>query len=297
MNKNILNLILNILSVKKEETMKKSLGTGLMVLFVCLTITALAYGADRLIVQDQNSNTKFVVDQNGMTAIGSPTPVSHLTVVDEATVGTRGAVISQHTNYIDSPLILFRKSRGTNAVPLTVQNGDGNGFFGSQSFDGTAWHYSAGIAFMIDGPVSTGVMPTRIVFRTSSTIDDYMAGRDRLTISANGAVTIGTQTYPGSLNVIGPLYVRGVLKYADYVYSSNYKLESIEEHAKYMWKNKHLQAVSGVTKDENGQEIVEVGAQQRGILEELEKAHIYIEQLNDRIMSLEKKLVALEKDK
>ena len=47
-------------------------------------------------------------------------------------------------------------------------------------------------------------------------------------------------------------------------------------------------------KDENGQEIVEVGAHRRGIVEELEKAHIYIEQLNNRIKVLEEKLAKLE---
>jgi prefoldin subunit 5 len=42
--------------------------------------------------------------------------------------------------------------------------------------------------------------------------------------------------------------------------------------------------------DENGREIVEVGSHRRGIVEELEKAHIYIEQLNDQINDLKKQL-------
>jgi hypothetical protein len=71
-------------------------------------------------------------------------------------------------------------------------------------------------------------------------------------------------------------------------------MESIEEHARSMWKNKHLTAVPGVRKDENGFEIVEVGSHQRGILEELEKAHIFIEQLNNKIKAMEAKLKALE---
>ena len=39
---------------------------------------------------------------------------------------------------------------------------------------------------------------------------------------------------------------------------------------------------------ENGDEIVEVGAHRKGIVEELEKAHIYISQLEKRITKLEK---------
>lgn len=45
--------------------------------------------------------------------------------------------------------------------------------------------------------------------------------------------------------------------------------------------------------DRSGREIVEVGTHRRGIVEELEKAHIYIEQLNMRIKILEEKLEKL----
>ncbi len=46
--------------------------------------------------------------------------------------------------------------------------------------------------------------------------------------------------------------------------------------------------------DENGRQIVEVGAHRKGIVEELEKAHIYIEQLNQRLKAMEEKLASLE---
>ncbi len=46
--------------------------------------------------------------------------------------------------------------------------------------------------------------------------------------------------------------------------------------------------------DLSGQEIVEVGAHRRGIVEELEKAHIYIEQLHKQNKALETRLVKLE---
>jgi hypothetical protein len=41
---------------------------------------------------------------------------------------------------------------------------------------------------------------------------------------------------------------------------------------------------------DDGQEIIEVGAHQRGIVEELEKAHIYIEQLNKENKELRTKV-------
>ena len=38
-----------------------------------------------------------------------------------------------------------------------------------------------------------------------------------------------------------------------------------------------------------GKEIIELGRHQRGILEELEKAHIYIQWIHERLMMLESK--------
>lgn len=61
-----------------------------------------------------------------------------------------------------------------------------------------------------------------------------------------------------------------------------YTVPSIEEHASLMWENKFLPAV-GPTR--NGQ--INMNAKLTGMLNELEHAHIYIEQLNDRIAALE----------
>ena len=75
--------------------------------------------------------------------------------------------------------------------------------------------------------------------------------------------------------------------HADYVFDPEYELESITEHSEFMWRNKHLPAIPKAQVDENGQEIIEVGAHRRGIVEELEKAHIYIEQLHKHINELQ----------
>ena len=77
-------------------------------------------------------------------------------------------------------------------------------------------------------------------------------------------------------------------------FEPNYSLESIKEHSEFMWKNKHLKAIPKGKVDENAREIVDVGAHRKGIVEELEKAHIYIEQLHQRVKGLEEKLARLE---
>ena len=101
-------------------------------------------------------------------------------------------------------------------------------------------------------------------------------------------------TVLGRLDVEGGIYQKGRVLHADYVFESNYQLESIEKHAEFMWSNKHLKAIPKAKADKNGKEIVEVGAHRRGIVEELEKAHIYIEQLHQRLVALEKKLGSME---
>ena len=71
----------------------------------------------------------------------------------------------------------------------------------------------------------------------------------------------------------------------DAVFEPTYDLPSIEEHAEFMWKNKHLPAI-GPTPE--GQRI-SFSVQERhfGVLNELEKAHIYIERLNERLKAKE----------
>ncbi len=122
---------------------------------------------------------------------------------------------------------------------------------------------------------------------------DVTAQNADLVLSANGGTTvvlgsvgIDTHSPQGKLDVNGRIVQRGRRLHADYVFEDDYELESIEEHAEFMWGEKHLPAVAPAHKSEDGHDIVEYGSRMRGILEELEKAHIYIEQLHERNKSL-----------
>lgn len=74
----------------------------------------------------------------------------------------------------------------------------------------------------------------------------------------------------------------------DAVFSPTYEIQSIEEHAALMWENSYLPAV-GPTPE--GKEIA-FSLQKRhfGVLNELEKAHIYIERLNERLKEKDAKV-------
>jgi hypothetical protein len=116
----------------------------------------------------------------------------------------------------------------------------------------------------------------------------------KMVIGSDGNVGIGTTSPAGMLDVNGSIYQRGSELHADYVFEPGYELESIDEHSEFMWNEKHLPAIPKAELDENGREILEVGAHRRGIVEELEKAHIYIEQLHKQNKELETRLVKLE---
>ncbi len=138
-----------------------------------------------------------------------------------------------------------------------------------------------------DGDSRVSMYGYALIFRNS-------VGAERMRILDAGNIGIGTTSPNGKLDVNGSIYQRGSSLHADYVFEPGYQLESIDEHSEFMWSNKHLAAIPEVKTDETGQEIVEVGAHRRGIVEELEKAHIYIEQLHERMSMLEAKLLKLE---
>ena len=116
-----------------------------------------------------------------------------------------------------------------------------------------------------------------------------LAGGAKVTFQPDGNVGIGTTSPQGLLDVNGTIFQRGASLHADYVFEPSYELESIEDHSQYMWANKHLQAVPVAAKDDKGQDIVNWGERNRGVLEELEKAHVYIQQLDKRVKELEEK--------
>lgn len=95
----------------------------------------------------------------------------------------------------------------------------------------------------------------------------------------------------GNLTISGTLYtVASCAAGCDRVFRSDAKIDSIDEHARKMWSAAHLPAL-GPT-DENGQ--FDLSAMTGGMLNELEQAHIYIAELNQRLEDSEARAVASE---
>jgi hypothetical protein len=138
-----------------------------------------------------------------------------------------------------------------------------------------------GVAMSADGKIQTAVVFNGQIYLYDENIHYIGVG-------------IGTTNPMGRLDVNGSIYQRAAALHGDYVFEPGYKLETIDEHSEFMWKEKHLPEIPKRRVGDDGREIIEIGAHQRGIVEELEKAHIYIEQLHKQNKALEKRVASLE---
>ncbi|MEM7584523.1 MAG: hypothetical protein AAF560_14130 [Acidobacteriota bacterium] len=114
----------------------------------------------------------------------------------------------------------------------------------------------------------------------------------RVGIGSNGLGVADAVSIVGQLQVQGSVIVDGAVVHPDYVFEPGYELESIAEHAARMWDAGHLPALPKAP--EGGRGPLDLVSHQMGILEELEKAHIYIEQLHNAIHRLEGRIAGLE---
>jgi hypothetical protein len=106
--------------------------------------------------------------------------------------------------------------------------------------------------------------------------DFSAAGSFRINRQGSGVSEL-TLASGGNLTIAGQLFTAGSCSIGcDRVFTDDYDVESIEEHAEYMWQNRHLEGVGPTPEGAP----MNVSAKTEGILNELEKAHIYIEQLN-----------------
>ena len=138
-----------------------------------------------------------------------------------------------------------------------------------------------------------GALPDVTLTDTSG--DSYVFGnnngtfRIRNTTDAVTMLEISPTTHTVSIN--NGLMITGGCTGCDAVFSPDWELESIEEHETKMYKNSYL---PGVGQTPEGNISINVFEKVTGILQELEKAHIYIAQLNKNIKTLEKRLEEVE---
>ena len=73
--------------------------------------------------------------------------------------------VQQHHETVDANPVSINRTRGTNAAPTAVINGDDIADIVFNGHDGTSYRTAASITVGIEGAVSTGVVPGYILFR------------------------------------------------------------------------------------------------------------------------------------
>jgi hypothetical protein len=209
---------------------------------------------------------------------GAPTSSIDIAASGNVGIGTSSPAVPLHTRTTAAGEVLRVEDTG-NAGWIRFDN------------QGTA---KAFVGFGDNNSLFAGALAQSLAVRAENAL--HLGGSATLTMTLTGGnVGIGTTAPAGKLDVNGSIFQRGVQLFADYVFEPTYTLESIEDHAAFMWNNKHLPAVGARKVDEQGREVVEIGARMRGMLEEIEKAHIYISTLSERISQKDEELVKLER--
>ncbi len=110
-----------------------------------------------------------------------------------------------------------------------------------------------------------------------------------------GNTTIGAPppAVPVNLSVWGQILRNGTVL-PDFVFQPDYKLPSIEQHAAEMWAHKHLPAIAPSQEKGTEPRLRSLDDDFAGLLQELEYAHRYIEQLNIQLQSQQQRIATLE---
>lgn len=121
--------------------------------------------------------------------------------------------------------------------------------------------------------------PIRLNFNTNN--NEFRITYDGTPISQFRLTSAGNVIIPGTITTSGSCSVG-----CDRVFSDDYELPSIVEHARQMYDNGFLPAVGPTVEGEP----INLTNKVEGMLNELEKAHIYINQLEEKINALENRM-------
>ena len=140
-------------------------------------------------VNGTSSNYALIVPPGGgNVGIGTTAPGATLAIQETITSG-----ILQTFYGAGNSRLFFERANGTPTTPTTVVNGDRTAAIVGRGYDGSAFSNSSIIFFEVDGAVSAGDVPGRIMFYTKPAGGGMS---ERMRIQSDGNVGIGT-TAPG----------------------------------------------------------------------------------------------------
>lgn len=160
---------------------------------IFLPLVGSAQTAEALKVDDAGN-----VLVSGMLGVGTQNPVASFSVTETGTNPDRGLVVTQHSDNAAGVISGLRKSRGSEAEPTSVADGDYTGSFAFSNYSGTQWIGNAFFGARVNGLVTNSSVPTDLFFCTSDTFisNCYTQGKVRMVIDSDGNIGFGGQLTP-----------------------------------------------------------------------------------------------------
>jgi hypothetical protein len=183
---------------------------------------------------------------------GAPTNSLRITSNGEVGVGAATPSAPLHVRRTNGTAKLFVEEASAGQASRTLfqlqNNGEPKFSFKNTAFP-QSWEFFASVGFAVNEITNPGL--------------EFVLG------------PTGHLTITGALTTGGPSCGGG----CDAVFSPGFEIEPIEEHAAKMWAQSHLPAVGPTSPSESLNVSEKVG----GLISELEKAHIYVERLNEEV--------------
>ncbi|MCD6532572.1 MAG: tail fiber domain-containing protein [Deltaproteobacteria bacterium] len=180
----------------------------LLLLLVCSWLTTV-YAADKLIVKNDNGKTVVTLQDEGRIMLGTDnwqgaSWASLYSVNDNGLTGFHFSSYANSNSRGGGGIYTF--TRGTPGAPEALKEGDRLGFILFGGYDGNQILNTAGITAKVDGEVSEGRLPTKVLFESG------LAGyprQARLTIASSGKIGIGVDNPGYLIEVLGGAYCDG----------------------------------------------------------------------------------------
>ncbi len=233
-----------------------------------------------------NNTEKMRITNTGRVGINVPYPAAALHVKQawSTMIGGGGGVVVTGSN-----------------IGIRVESFQSSVIVGSGQYNPNKWDISSNISSLrISNPITNN---NAITILNNGNIG-FGIGAPKTKLHVNGKVLIGAvNVLPSSPyanymlavrgTVIAQKYVASLEDWPDYVFECIEEQPTLDEQKAYWQTNNHLLGVP--SREEILKDGASLGDLQINIMEKLEQAYLYIDQLNQRIIELENKMKALEK--